>query len=357
MRRRGALALAVMTAVIALGQRPLAKETGERAAKGGIDATGPYRVVDHWFKPLHDRREQCVVSVFAEDPNRIYVLSEVEVADTFPPGSCKSQRTAPGAHCHFILVLDGAGRVVDEWSQWRGLFGSPHAVKVNPYDAQRHVWIVNEDGNQVYEFTHDGRQLVMTLGERDVAGADDRHFSRPTDVAFLPDGTFVVSDGSNARIVKFDARGRVLASWGTKGSGPGQFQEPHGLSIDRARRIYVADRDNDRIQVFDEHGRYLDQWPGIVGVVSVLATSDDTVWALSGVANRVLQYDAEGHLLTYWGAANAPNMFPGSLFAPHAFSVDSAGSLYIADYRNHRLQKFVPNPAAGRTRLIGQPAR
>ena len=47
--------------------------------------------------------------------------------------------------------------------------------------------------------------------------------------------------------------GTYLASWGTKGTGPGQFDLPHAIDTDRNRRLYVADRTNARIQVFDEN--------------------------------------------------------------------------------------------------------
>lgn len=58
-------------------------------------------------------------------------------------------------------------------------------------------------GQQIFEFTHDGKELVMTLGGKGVAGNDEKHFGRPTNIAFLPDGTFFVSDGYvNSRVVK-----------------------------------------------------------------------------------------------------------------------------------------------------------
>ena|SRR5688572_21065357 len=64
----------------------------------------------------------------------------------------------------------------------------------------------------------------MTLGEAGVAGNDEKHFGRPTDIAWLPDGSFFVADGyTNSRIVKFDRNGKYVSSWGTKGIGPGQF--------------------------------------------------------------------------------------------------------------------------------------
>ena len=58
----------------------------------------------------------------------------------------------------------------------------------------------------------------MTLGEVEVPGNDEKHFNRPTDIAWLPDGTFFVSDGyANTRVVKFDKNGKFLHDVGPEG--------------------------------------------------------------------------------------------------------------------------------------------
>ena len=359
--RRRALTLAVILPVIMIPS--LLAQKGEQ--KGGIDLTGPYDVVPNWFKPLHEGRQQCVLGVFAESPSRIYLVTEVEVPSTRPVGNCTSERMAPGSHSHFIMVVNGNGEVIEDWKQWDSLFvdagkpiGMPHSVKISPYDPEKHVWIVNRDAHQVHKFTHDGKQLVLSLGEKGVAGNDDKHLNLPADIAFMPDGSVLVADGyGNSRVVKFDASGKFVASWGTNGSGPVQFKVPHGVAVDSQRRIYVADRDNERVQVLDENGKYLDSWPDIKGIVSVVVTRDQAVWALTGTTNRLAKYDLKGRLLTYWGTANTQGVFPGSLYAPHSFSVDSAGNLYVADYRNHRAQKFTPKANADRSRLVAQPVQ
>jgi DNA-binding beta-propeller fold protein YncE len=324
--------------------------------KGGIDATGPYDPVPNWFKPLHDGRIQCVSGVAAESPDRIYLVTEVEVAASQPAGGCTPERSKPSAHSHFILVVDGTGKVIEDWSQWNNLFGFPHTVRINPYDPEKHVWIINRDAHQVHEFTRDGKQLVMTLGEFNVPGTDARHFGLPADIAFLPDGSFFVADGYfNSRVVKFDKNGKYQLAWGAFGSGPGQFRVPHGVAIDGQRRVYVADRDNNRVQIFDEDGHYLDEWRNIRGAVAhVMATRDQAVWVLTLTTGRLLKYDLAGHLLTYWGTESRDRPFPGSFSGPHQFTVDSAGNLYVADFRNQVL-KFVPKPGADPSRLIGQP--
>ncbi len=82
---------------------------------------------------------------------------------------------------------------------------------MSPYDPDRHVWIVDDWASQVFKFTNDGSELVMTLGEMEVTVDDENHFTRPTDLVFLPDGTFFVSDGYvKSRVVKFNEAGEYL---------------------------------------------------------------------------------------------------------------------------------------------------
>jgi hypothetical protein len=48
-----------------------------------------------------------------------------------------------------------------------------------------------------------------------------------------------------------------VKSWGAHGTGPGQFNTPHAIVVDRNNQIYVGDRGNRRIQVFDADGKFL----------------------------------------------------------------------------------------------------
>ena len=100
-----------------------------------------------------------------------------------------------------VLVIDGQGNLVESWTQWDKLFEDgrgPHRIYVQPYDPERHVWIVDDMNHSIWKFTNDGKQLVMTLGEKGIFGdnADLAHFNRPTMIDWLPDGTFFVSDGT-----------------------------------------------------------------------------------------------------------------------------------------------------------------
>ena len=86
-------------------------------------------------------------------------------------------------------------------------------------------------------------------------------FNTVTNVTLAPDGEIYAADGyGNARVHRFAADGRLLASWGEPGSGPGQFNLPHGIAVDRGGRVYVADRENSRIQIFSRDGALREIW-------------------------------------------------------------------------------------------------
>ena len=330
--------------------------------KGGEDEFGPYDVVANWQKPIAPGWIVYAVEVFAESPDRIFVGSTGASPIPEPPAGGRG-RGAPaiglfnlnipgGKLDHHLAVLDRNGNLVEEWKQWFPNFNTPHRITVDPYDPQRHIWFIDRGSQQIFKFTNDGKQLVMTLGEKGVIGDDDKHFGRPTDIAFLPDGTFFVSDGyTNTRVAKFDKNGTFLMKWGTPGTGPGQFNLPHSIAVDARRRVYVADRGNRRIQVFDENGKYLDQWTNIPQPHHIQITQDQFLWLADGTTSRVAKYDLNGKLLTYWGVQGSA---PGYMNQPHGFSVDSEGSLYIANGLNQRVEKYTPKAGADRTRLVGQ---
>jgi DNA-binding beta-propeller fold protein YncE len=252
--------------------------------------------------------------------------------------------------------------VVEDWTQWDNMFKRPHAVYISPYDAQKHVWIVDDHTHAIYKFTNDGKQLVQTIGTPNVPGADGTHFNRPTFMAWLPDGTFFVADGYNGtRVAKFDASGKFLLDFGKSGdpekeTRPGYMNNVHGVAVDvETRRVFVNDRDNHRIQIFDENGKYLSEWKIAVKPSSlhfVVIGADRTLATFDRNTHKMLKYDLDGHLLYAWGTVGD---FPGTLWGVHGMATDQEGNLYVAEVDSGRFQKFRPRPGANPATLIGKP--
>jgi len=244
-----------------------------------------------------------------------------------------------------VWVFDGrSGRLLTSWGA--NTFIMPHGPTI---DRDDNVWLTDVGRHQVFKFAPDGRQL-LALGEARVPGDDARHFNLPTDVAVAEDGSFFVSDGyGNSRVLHFAADGTLIKTWGTKGTGPGEFDLPHGIAIDDRGRVLVADRSNARVQVFEQSGRFLDQWQG--------AELGRPYAATPGQKNRVFiadggdqpeappdragvaVVDADGQLLARFGRFGN---YDGQFRLAHDIAVAKDGAVYVVDAWGQRVQKFVP---------------
>src|SRR5439155_5272513 len=79
----------------------------------------------------------------------------------------------------------------------------------------------------------------------------------PRRIAIGPDDSIYVVDSGRNRTVKFSPDGQVLASWGSEGSGDGQFRGLSWVAVDPTNnKVYVADTINRRIQTFVSDGMF-----------------------------------------------------------------------------------------------------
>ena len=76
-------------------------------------------------------------------------------------------------------------------------------------------------------------------------------------VAVDQEGNMYVSDGGNARVVVFDAEGRLVRTFGQKGSGPGEFDILSKVKIGEDDRVYTLDAKLRRVSIFSRDGRFL----------------------------------------------------------------------------------------------------
>ena len=345
----------------------------------GPTGPSPYDITEGWLQPF--AAEGFALGgnsgVFAESPDRIFVLQrgETRLPDPVPPefsgfvGSIgiNALRGEGRTWQNCIFVLDGDGNVLQVWDQWDYLFEGtdgpgPHRIRISPYDPEQRVWVVHETAHQIFVFSNDGGDLLMTLGEKNVAAQDETHFGKPQDVAFLPDGRVLVADGfDNSRVVVLDLDGKHLTEFGGPGDGPGQFDVVHGLAVGPDGRLFVEDRDNRRIQVFRQSDDAADwyhpefapiaQWTGF-GLALDIIVSGNNVWVSHLSPPRVTKLDLDGNWRYTW---LLPTEGPTRFLEMHSFAVDSDGNLYGSDNQNGRTQKFMPKADADPALLIGAP--
>jgi DNA-binding beta-propeller fold protein YncE len=170
------------------------------------------------------------------------------------------------------------------------MFTIPHSIRLDP---EGNVWTVDSGSSVVFKFSPQGKLLLrIDVGEL----PEGRRGARGTaDIAFGPGGRLFIADGyGNARILEYDAAGKRVKQWGTPGTGPGQFNLPHGIAL-RDGVIYVADRQNGRIQRFDLDGKYLGEWGHLGKTFSITAGPDGNLWI--GTHPRNVINEAPGWLV------------------------------------------------------------
>ena len=159
----------------------------------------------------------------------------------------------------------------------------------------------------------------------------------PIGVAVSQSGEVVVIDWIGECVSVFSASGHKLRSFGTYGSGHGQFKSPHGVAVDGEGNILVADYDNDRTQKFTAEGQLLTTM-GTDGCYMIAFNSSNNLVYISDHKNdciRILNSD-----LTFSSIFGKYGKGDGEFDVPYGIACDSNGNVYVADSKNHRIQVF-----------------
>jgi len=315
------------------------------AAGGGLvraddpnSAPNPYHVVENWAKLPQGRVWGMAIGVDIDrDGTSVWVFDRC------------GAKTCEGSHIAPIQKFDATGRLVVSFGS--DLFNWPHGLFAAPDGT---VWVTdghggNGKGQTVMQLAADGR-VLMTLGTPGVAGTTNTTFNAPSDVVLGPAGDIFVADGhggdTNARIVKFSKDGKFIRAWGSKGSGAGQFDTPHGLAMDSAGHLYVADRANNRIQIFDQDGDFVGEWRQF-GRPSGIYIRDDILYSADSESNEktnppfrqgIRIGSVRDGKVTAFIAASDPKVE-----MPEGVAVDKDGNVFGGFTANMDLKKFVKN--------------
>lgn len=300
----------------------------------------PYVTVENWAKLPAGRMWGSTSAVEIDRDGK-----SIWVAERCGANSCAGKNDPP------ILKFDPSGKLVKAFGA--GLLIFPHGIYV---DRDDNVWVTDGQvadgkGFQVFKFSPDGK-VLMTLGKAGIAGDGPDTFNQPDDVVVAPNGDIFVADGhggnSNARIVKFAPDGKFIKTWGKPGSGPGDFNLPHGLAFDSKGRLFVADRGNNRLQIFDQEGKLLDTWTQFGRPAGVFIDKRDNIYVADSDSGpdsnpgwkRGLRI---GRVKDATVLAFIPDPGPGGkgTTAAESAAVDSHNAIYGAEVGYKDLKKYV----------------
>ncbi len=264
------------------------------------------------------------------------------------------------------------------------MFVTPHAVAVDP-DGQRAA-VADTGGACVHMLDWAG----LRYDRKDAAGAPPQRFQCPIAVAWAgdtlwvadaklhalaiiePSGTsrwvggdalkrpaglaycpendlFYVADTGTHEILAFDRRGTPVLQFGSRGSGPGQFNTPSHVACGPGPTIAVADSLNFRVQRLGPDGAPLGTFgqkgdaPGDFALPKGIAFDPDGhLWVVDAHFENVQAFTPQGQLLLVIGHEGRE---PGEFCLPAGLCIDAKRRLWIADSYNRRVQVFELMPS------------
>ena len=214
----------------------------------------------------------------------------------------------------------------------------PWGVAVN----QRGEVIVAESGGHCVTIFSPTGEKLQSFGSM---GSGHGQFNDPRGVAVDDDGNILVADTYNHCIQKLTIDGKFITAVGKFGREPLEFRSPFSVAFHpKSKKLYVADTNNQHIQIlnsdltfsssFGSHGRddgqFQSPW-------DVTCDSTGNVYVADTSNRRIQVFTAEGRFLRKFGKKGSGN---GELNCPSSISIDSDNVVYVTEQYNHRVSVF-----------------
>jgi len=119
------------------------------------------------------------------------------------------------------------------------------------------------------------------------------------DACFLSGGGFMITDSGSNEVRLYNAAGQQVSTFGSAGSGNGQFSSPKGIYAAGTGLVYVVDSGNRRVQVFNSSGNYQSQFStaSVQQSPSGICQVDNTLWITDDERGSIDVYSLEGNFV------------------------------------------------------------
>lgn len=191
--------------------------------------------------------------------------------------------------------------------------------------------------NKIYQFVPGEKHLQIIN--------DSLILDQPTGIAYSSKQRIIwIAETGKHRLVMLNDKGEWIRSIGNRGTGPGEFNFPTYLWIDREGILYVVDAMNFRIQLFDSEGNFLTEF-GEIGDASgylsrpkgIATDSFGHIYLADALFHVVQVFDRSGQLLFILGSQGKDQ---GQFWMPTGLFIDEHNNIYVADSYNSRVQLF-----------------
>lgn len=264
------------------------------------------------------------------------------------------------AHGNHVFVADARNariQVFDFTGSYQFQFGTkgkqPGQLErpMNLTIANNKLYVPDYWNDRIEVFTLEGTS-IKTIGH---SGSDPGAFKAPGGVAITEKGDLFVADFYNQRVQRLHPDGSFQKQLGTTkqtGIRAGAFNYPTDVALGPDGTLYVADGYNDRIQSFSRDGQFLHKWGGpfamnIFGpfngwfatVTSLAVDREGNIFVADFYNHRIQKFASDGTFLTTFGKEGTG---PGAFHYPLAVTVGDDGTVFVTDFGNNRVQEWQP---------------
>ena len=235
---------------------------------------------------------------------------------------------------HVIVTENNSHQVAVFDKEWRKIrsFGGlcdPRDVTVDDDD---NIYVADYSNHRIQKFTSDG-EFIASVGSH---GDSPLQFNYPQGVGYnKANGKKIFSTFDKVQVLNQNLT--FHATFGKQGIGDGKFNVPVGISPDSAGNVLVADRNNNRIQVFTADGKFIYKLGNIKRPRGVVVDHSTGTVYVSKMDNRVSMYTATGEHIQSFGSKGSGD---GQFDYPAGIVINEDENIIVADLKNDRLQIF-----------------
>lgn len=147
---------------------------------------------------------------------------------------------------HDIKVFDDAGRLVKTIGR-RGEGAGEFNYPTHLAFARGELYVADSMNSRIQVLGAEGDEVKLRFGSRGTHVGD---LARPKGVAVDSEGDIYVVESNYDHLLVFNRKGALLLGIGDRAAGPGKFDVPTGVWVDRGDRVFVADMLNRRVAIF-----------------------------------------------------------------------------------------------------------
>jgi hypothetical protein len=246
-----------------------------------------------------------------------------------------------------VLIYSSDGRLL---RQIATAYPEIHSLVFAMEGGEEHIYATVQKGtpqeNWLFLKMKTDGSVVLKITAPPEAGFKSPNEWRITAALPSPDGSIFIANGyGDSRLFRFDKSGNYKASYSEKGSGDGQLDCSHGLSIDPRYDqplLLVCDRENRRLCHFDLDGRYVRTITqhlrrpcqvSLHGDYAVVSELEGRVTILDR-DNVPIAFIGDNPQKSQWAHFELdPRAVNAAVFsAAHGCFIDSAANIYVSDW-------------------------